>query len=161
MAEKDQEVPGEENPGEIIDDPVAIIDNLKKTTVSKEEYDKLKANYSKAIDALARNKQLEEVKSTPKKSIEDLRKEFLKEDQSNLEQVKSALALRDALIESGQPDPFLPIGRNIQPDEDDVKAANRVADVFRDCIEVAQGDSQVFTNELQRRTIEGGKRSVK
>lgn len=160
MADKDQEALVDETE-EIIDDPVAIIDNLKKTTVSKEEYDKLKANYSKAIDALARNKQLDEATSVPKKSIEDLRKEFFREDQSNLEQVKSALALRDALIESGQPDPFLPIGQNIQPDEDDVKAANRVVDVFRDCIEVAQGDSQVFTNELQRRTIEGGKRSVK
>ncbi len=157
MKETTDEVVEEE-----FDDPVDVINKLKESTVSKEDYDKLKKEYSKAIDALVKNKQLAQENETPKKSIKELREAYLKEDQSNLEQAISMMELRDALIESGEPDPFLPIGQNIQPDEDDVRAAKRVADVIKDCIEVAQGDSQVFTNELQRRTIDtGGKRGSK
>ena len=36
----------------------------------------------------------------------------------------------------------------------DYEAAERVATVVRECIEYAKGDSAVFTNELQRRTVD-------
>ena len=36
----------------------------------------------------------------------------------------------------------------------DVDAAEEVADALESCIEVAQGDTDVFTNELQRIMVE-------
>ena len=42
---------------------------------------------------------------------------------------------------------------NISPTEEDIKCAEKVADVFQQCIDYAKGDPTVFTNELQRRTL--------
>lgn len=54
----------------------------------------------------------------------------------------------------GKPDPFLPVGNQIAPTDDDIAAAERVAKVLQECVDYADGDSAVFTNELQRRTID-------
>lgn len=54
----------------------------------------------------------------------------------------------------GKPDPFLPVGSQITPEESDVAAANRVASVLQECVDYAEGNNDVFTNELQRRLIE-------
>ena len=77
---------------------------------------------------------------------------------SNLDYWTKALQLRSAVIEGGGVDPFLPYGKNIAPTNEDIETANRVAKVVAECIEYAEGDSAVFTNELQRRTVEAPKR---
>ena len=79
---------------------------------------------------------------------------FENEHQSNLEYWENALNLRQALIDSGENDPFLPYGHKIVPTTEDVECANRVAEVVKECIEYANGDSQLFTNELNRRTVD-------
>lgn len=76
------------------------------------------------------------------------------ENNSNLQYIERTLALREALIAEGKPDPFLPVGSQIMPTEEDIAAANRVATVLKECVEYAQGDSSVFTNELQRRLVD-------
>lgn len=57
------------------------------------------------------------------------------------------------LIESGNPDPFLPIGLRIAPTQEDIQAAERVADVLQQCLDYADGDNALFTAEFQRRTM--------
>ena len=89
-----------------------------------------------------------------KKSIEELRAAYLKEDQSNLEYITNTLKLREAIIAEGKPDPFLPIGEQIMPTDDDIKTAEKVANVLQECVDYAEGDSAVFTNELQRRLVD-------
>ena len=42
----------------------------------------------------------------------------------------------------------------IVPTTEDIECANRVAEVVKECIEYADGDSQLFTNELNRRTVD-------
>ena len=56
--------------------------------------------------------------------------------------------MRKALIAEGEADPFLPIGNQISPSDADVAAAQKVADILQDCVDYADGDSAVFTNEL-------------
>lgn len=73
---------------------------------------------------------------------------------SNLEYVSSALKLRDELIRRGEKDPFLPVGEKIIPTDEDIQTANRVASILKDCVEYADGDSALFTSELQRSTID-------
>ena len=73
---------------------------------------------------------------------------------NNLEYCKAAVELRDALIENGEKDPFLPFGHNVVTTDSDYETANRVASVLKECIDYAEGDSDIFTNEIQRRTVD-------
>lgn len=84
--------------------------------------------------------------------IDKLRRKLFSQDSdlSNLEYMKTALELREELLDRGSPDPFLPYGQNITPTDEDIKTADRVAEAIKASIEYADGDSEVFTNELQR-----------
>ena len=143
--------------GEVEDmtpDYLAAIKELKQNSVDRAEYDKLRAENKKLLDSIV-NGQSVEVESVPeKKSIEELRNAYLKEDQTNLEYITNTLNLRKALMEEGKPDPFLPIGNQILPTDEDVAAANKVATILQECVDYAEGDSSVFTNELQRRLVD-------
>ena len=142
--------------GTVVDntDYIAAIQELKQNSVDRAKYDQLRAENKKLLDSIVNGSSVEMPAVEEKKSIEELRAAYLKEDQSNLEYISNALKLREALIESGEPDPFLPIGSQILPTDEDIATANKVADVLKECIEYAEGDSAVFTNELQRRLVD-------
>lgn len=134
-------------------DYVAAIQELQNNTVSKEQYNKLKSENKKLLDALVSGQQIE-TPSESKVSVQDLRKKLFNRDSelTNLEYVETTLQLRDALIESGERDPFLPYGEKVQETAEQHDKANRVAEVLKECIDFADGDSGIFTAELQRRT---------
>lgn len=143
--------------GEVEDmtpDYLAAIKELKQNSVDRAEYDKLRAENKKLLDSIVNGQSVEIEPQAPKKSIEELREAYLKEDQTNLEYITNTLNLRKALIEEGKPDPFLPIGNQILPTDEDVAAANKVATILQECVDYAEGDSSVFTNELQRRLVD-------
>lgn len=139
-------------------DYIAQIKNLKENSVSKDDYNKLKADNKKLIDALASGTQMDvvEPKMSAVENINNLRKKLFSKGNNlnNLEYCQAAVELRDALIEKGERDPFLPFGHNVVITESDNETANRVATVMKECIDYADGDSDVFTNELQRRTVD-------
>lgn len=140
-------------------DYIAQIKNLKENSVSKDDYNKLKADNKKLIDALANGTQLESVVDSKVSSvdkIDELRTKLFSKGSNlnNLEYCKTAVELRDALIENGDRDPFLPFGHNVVATESDYETANRVATVMKECIDYADGDSDIFTNELQRRSVD-------
>lgn len=138
------------------EDYVEQIRQLKENTVSKADYDKLKAENKKILDAYVNGQQIEGVAATAaeKPDINKLKETLANDDLSNLDYCKTALELRETVIAEGGRDPFLPWGQNIAPTAEDVAAADRVAAALKSCIEYAEGDSEVFTNELQRITIE-------
>lgn len=142
--------------GEVVDntDYITAIKELKENSVDRSKYDQLKAENKRLLDSIVNGTDIGQVQAQEKKSIDELRTAYLKEDQTNLEFVQNTLALREALIEKGEPDPFLPIGNKILPTEEDIATANRVAQVLQECVDYAEGDSNVFTNELQRRTVD-------
>lgn len=134
-------------------DAIDIINDLRANTVSKAEYEKLKAQNSKLMQSLANGETLPAEAAKPSK--EELRKALYANEGkplSNLEYVKKTLELRQAILDDNGVDPFVPNGSMITPTAEDFAAANRVAQVFQECVDYAQGDSNVFTNELQRRT---------
>ena len=140
-------------------DYIAQIKNLKENSVSKDDYNKLKADNKKLIDALANGTQMDVVESkvSAVEKINECRKKLFSKGNnnlSNLEYCKTAVELRDALIENGERDPFLPFGHNVVATDSDYETANRVATVMKECIDYADGDSDIFTNELQRRTVD-------
>lgn len=156
-------MPENENENVVVEDNtndyIAQIKNLKENSVSKDDYNKLRLDNRRLIDALANGTQLEgkvEPKIDAVENINNLRKKLFSKgnDLNNLEYCDTALQLRDALIEKGERDPFLPFGHNVVATDSDYETANRVANVMRECIDYADGDSDVFTNELQRRTVD-------
>ena len=138
-------------------DYLAAIKELKENSVNRSEYDKLRAENKKLIDTVVNGLPGQEEPAFTKHSkeqIDDLRNELFNSPRelNNLEYVTKAMELREALIENGEPDPFLPVGKQISPTRDDLEGAEKVAQVYKECIEYAEGDSEVFTNELMRRT---------
>ena len=135
-------------------DYIGEIQRLRDNTVSKEDYERLREENKRLISSLANGESIG-VEPEAKPDINALRKKvFENEHHSNLEYWENALNLRQALIDSGENDPFLPYGHKIVPTTEDVECANRVAEVVKECIEYANGDSQLFTNELNRRTVD-------
>ena len=138
-------------------DYLAAIKELKQNSVDRSEYDKLRAENKRLIDAVVNGQPGQEeqvfVKHS-KEQIDDLRNELFNSPRelNNLEFITKAMELREALMENGEPDPFLPVGKQISPTRDDLEGAEKVAQVYKECIDYAEGDSEVFTNELMRRT---------
>ena len=134
-------------------DYVAAIQELQNSTVSKTQYEKLRNENKKLLDALVNGQQIEQP-TVEKPSIAKLRHKLFNKDAnlSNLEYIDTALMLRDALIENGETDPFLPYGDKVDITNDMRDKAERVAEGLRSCVEFADGDSGIFTAQLQRIT---------
>ena len=151
-------VSGEEISNDSVD-YIKAIKEMKQNSVSREQYEKLKKEKKELLDTLINGGQVEMIDPATKPSIDDLRKQLFSKEaadkgMTNLEFVTKSLELRDAIIESGGTDPFLPIGKGIELTRDDYEAAEFTAEQFRECIDIAQGNSEVFTNELMRRTVD-------
>ena len=152
MLENEQSVSQQENVNDSID-YIEAIKEMKHNSVTRESYDKLKSENKQLLDALVNGKEIEMKQEEPV-DIAKLRKDLFNKDghMSNLEYVSTALKLRDALIEKGDRDPFLPYGDKVTLTAEHYAKAEQVATVLKDCVEFADGDSGIFTAELQRRT---------
>lgn len=140
-------------------DYMEVINDLKKNTVSKEEYDKLREENKMLLKNIANNVPApsdEEPKQEPV-DVDKLREELFNtdnQDMTNLDYITKVMELRKALMDRGERDPFLPSGQNILPTDEDIKTANRVAEVYQNCIDIADGNPDIFTQELQRVTVD-------
>lgn len=140
----------ETNPNESTDtDYIEVINNLKANTVSKDIYNKLKDENKRLLESIV-NGQQAEVQNTPKISNDQLKKDLFTKNLSNLEFIEKTLQLRQNIIEEKGEDIFAPDGPQFSFTEDDRRDAQRVADALQSCVDVADGNSAIFTNELQR-----------
>ena len=146
----DNSVTRQENVDDSVD-YISALNEMKQNSVSRSEYEKLKADNKRLLDSIV-NGTSENVEVLPKKSIEELRKNFMKEGVSNLDYWKNALELRERLIEEGQPDPMIPTGVRVAANQMDYDGVEKLVSGIKHCIDYADGDSQLFTNELQRIT---------
>lgn len=136
-------------------DYIKAINELKANSVSKEDYLKLKQENRNLLDSLVKGETINEpAEKKDAMSTSELRKELYGKEHNNLETIDLTLKLRKQIMDEGGTDPFLPYGQKIVPTDEDIASANRVAEVLQQCVDYAQGDSEVFTNELQRRTID-------
>ena len=133
---------------------IAAIEELKASTVSRDAYNKLRTENKQLLDALVSGQQLPQTQMEEKPSVEDLRNKLFAtdgNDLSNLEYVKTALSLRNSLIEAGERDPFLPYGDKVDITSEQIDTAEKVANALQEMVDFAEGDSGVFTAEYQRR----------
>lgn len=127
---------------------------LKENMVSREEYQKILDDNRKMANALANGINYSGEEAKEPVNIDELRdKLFSPEHQrkTNLQYFTEVLQLRDALIEAGENDPFLPFNREYIPTQQDMADAERIATNLKECVECAAGDPAVFNVELQRR----------
>ena len=135
-------------------DYINEIQRLKETTVSKEDYNKLKADNKKLITALSNGTTIEgkvEPKVDPEIKIQNLRKELFGSESNSmndLEMVSKMLELRKEIIDNGGTDPFLPKGHKVRITDNDKECANRVARVLTECVEDAEGSNRRFMSNV-------------
>lgn len=137
-------------------DYIEAIKKLKENTVDKTMYDAKVAENKELLEALVQGKTIQ-VEEKPPVDINALRNELYGNDGvnlSNLDFIKKTLELRKAIIDEGGTDPFLPYGQKITPEQSDIDAAERVAEALESCVEYADEDSAIFTQELQRIMID-------
>lgn len=135
-------------------DYLAQIQEMKRNSVSRADYDRMRDENKKLLEALVEGKQLEqEVKVQEEKvPLDTLVKDFVDKPHNNLQYVEAALELRSRLMEEGHDDPFVAKGHKLVPDPSDYEKAAVVAEAFQHCVDYAEGDSEAFTNELMRIT---------
>lgn len=145
IIEKEEETTPEE-------DYIKAIEDMKQNTVPKELYNKLKSENSRILDAYINGNDIDIPGKEETVDVNELRKDLFGKELSNLDYAQKALKLRSELIKRGERDPFLPVGNQVKETPDTYEAAERVATVLQECIDYAQGDSNLFTAELQRKT---------
>ena len=135
-------------------DYISALKEIKENSVSREAYDKLKADNKKLLDSLVNGKEME-IKSQPV-DVAELRSKLFNKDKplSNLDYISTALQLRDTLIEQGEPDPFLPVGEKVVITDSDIEKDENVASVLQDIVDIADGNNVVFNQEYQRRVVD-------
>lgn len=130
---------------------IAAINELKANTVSKDAFLRLKQENKQLLDSLVTGQGIEQKPEAPKKSIADLKSHLQEEGLSNLEYVATSLELRNRVLAEEGIDMYCPNGAKYVSTYDDQMAAQRVADQFQEMVDLADGDSNVFDNEFQRR----------
>lgn len=134
------------------EDYLAAIKELKQNTVDRAKYDKLKEENKKLLETVINGGEYSNGQEDSNVDIDELRKNvFDNPDPTNLEYVTNVLALRDALIEEGYEDPFVPQGSQIVASELDRTLAEKVANELKEMVEKADGDPHVFRAEFNRR----------
>lgn len=137
---------------------IETINQLKKTTVPRTELEKLQAENKKLLDTILEGGELEAAAtSASKRTPDEIRKDLFGENADNLTNLafaELALELREAVMDEGGIDPFVPQGHKIMAEDTDFAAAEKVAEALKSCIEYADGNNEVFTNELMRITAD-------
>lgn len=131
-------------------DYIDAIKNLKQNSVDRSKYDELRAENKRLLQAVVNGQPVEAQAQEHEADINELRQALTKE-QTNLEYITNALKLREAVINQGGEDPFVPVGSKYTPTAADYERANRVATVLQEMVDESDGDPQVFLNEYQRR----------
>ena len=151
---EEKELTNESGENTVVDNNqyIEALKEMRSKTVDKAEYDKLAAENKRLINDVLNGTVYDKEESNTKVDIDELRRKlFSNEEQTNLEYVTNALALRKALIESGKEDPFVPQGSKYNPTQADYEKAQRVAQVLQEMVDESNGDPNVFLNEYQRR----------
>ena len=167
--------PAENNPAAKEDKPNIIqqIEELKKNSVSKEDYDKVVMERDDAYKALLDGQKPEvhiETKEDKDKRIKTLREELYGKkietsNMKNLDYWEKTLELRNALMENGEEDPFLGgfIKEGTVLEDADYDKAQKCADVLQGIVDDARkaekehGDNpyKVFNALYDSRIAEG------
>lgn len=153
----------EKNINEEVNDTQKYIDTineLKASTVSREAFERVKEENRTLLKSIVDGRPFET--SSPEEAgptIDELRNTLYgnkPKHMTDLEYVTGVLDLRDKLLEAEGVDHFIPSGKKYSPDYNDQYVAQRTYEGLRHCVEVANGDNDVFIQEITRITADTG-----
>lgn len=135
---------------------IDAINQLKSTTVSKDSYNKLMEENKNLLSSLVNgNGQVSTETDTAEEKVplSQLRKELFTpaKELSDLEYVTKALELRERVLEETGEDCFVGASHSYTPTAEDYAKAAHCAEVYKECIEDANGDNGRFIAALQSR----------
>lgn len=134
------------------------IADLKKNSVSRQEYDKIRNENKTLLEAIVNGRTADDAaadSTTPTPTTQDLRNKIFgkeAEDLSDIEFVSGLLDLRDKLLEEEGIDYMAPTGGQIAADYNDLQTSQKAYNALRHCLEVADGDNDIFIQEITRIT---------
>lgn len=140
---------------------IDTITQLKANSVSRSDYDRVRDENKKLLEAMVNGKidETASTEATAKPTIQELRNKAYgkgSENLSDLEYVTTVLDLRDALLEEEGIDHMIPAGKKYSPDLNDQHCAQKAYEALRHCVDVADGDNEVFIQEVTRITVDNG-----
>lgn len=131
------------------------INELKSNSVSRTEYDRIKEENRTLLSNLVNGTYPTATEQTPAEEVEsldDLRKRVFNDPKNDLEYVAGILEIRDRVMAEGGKDPFVNDNGRYQATPDDYRIAENTAEGLRHCVEVADGNNDVFIQEITRIT---------
>lgn len=156
------------NDNEQEQDYIEAIQNLRDNTVSKEQYEKLRAENKKLLNAVLNDQKAE--KEEPVETVEQLQNDLRaiksklanaqEKGMSNLEFTSNALKYREKAMKLGLQDPFVP-NTPTGPEENDFRSAERVAEVLQKCVDEAKGNPATFRNLFEQAVRDDSKIPIK
>lgn len=158
-AANEQNLEGEQDNGPL--DPLEALKEMRQNYVPKTDYEKVVKEKNDYFKALVNGDTIEQ-KVEEKVDVNELRKDLFSEDSNltNLDFAENALKLREEIINTEGKDIFCPYGKHISPQDSDYVDAQRVADGLQHCIDIADGNPDIFRNELYRITVDNIPKSV-
>lgn len=130
------------------------INELKRTSVSRAEYDKIKEENRTLLSNLVNGTTSVVAEEEPvvRESLDELRARVFNNPKNDLEYVAGILEIRDRVMEAGGADPFVNDNGRYHATEEDYRIAENTAEGLRHCVEVADGNNDVFLQEITRIT---------
>ena len=127
--------------------------HVRENYVPKEKLEKAEADKAVLIKALSGEGPIPDSVQEKAKpaNVKELRKEFLQAGETNMSNAKyveTALALRQAIIDEGGLDPFLPSGAKVNPTPQDIAGAQKTADALQSWLDAARDDNGRIDEEL-------------
>lgn len=140
----------EQNPADVYAQQIA---ELKANTVPRDRYERLEAEKN-ALAKQLREQPMPEPAPKPEKpkaDIEALKKQLGRPNLTDLETWEAHQKLREAALEQGLRDPYLPTSKEYSPTQADEERAQRVYDFVNTIIEEADGDPKLFASLMKAR----------
>lgn len=131
---------------------IAAINELKANTVTKDRFLKLQEENKQLLNSLVNGQSINQpAETSTEPSIEDLKSHLQEEGLTNLDYVTTSLKLRNKVLAEEGIDMYCPNGAKYVSTYEDKVTAQAVADAFQEMIDLADGSTEIFNSEFQRR----------
>lgn len=137
-------------------DYIDAIQELKANSVSIDRYNRVVEENKSLIQTLAQGGTLPNAGLPVERSAEEIKKELWGSEPitSQTKFVELSLELRDAVLRETGEDIYVSTGHYITPNAEAYASAEKSATIYRECLDYANGNDEVFINELSRRMVE-------
>lgn len=145
----------QENVGQDNSNYIEALKEMKEKSVPKAEYDKLVQENKQLLQSLVNGEPgpTEKPQAEPV-DLDKIREDLFTKPMTNMEYIEKVLKFRNEIIEKEGKDVFVGSGKNFVPTNEDYEMAQKVADAFQSCLDIADGNPEVFNRELNRITID-------